>query len=235
MYWRLLGYINYVRKKGANVFFRKRKSLNPDVGPVISFTFDDFPISAASEGANILEKYGARATFYASMSNLDKPGFFRTCDLEELFCKGHEIGCHTFSHIDCWKENPLRLLEDVKMNQLALQAVIPQSRFTTFAYPYAHVPIIGKLIVGAKFNAARGGKGGINCEYVDANSLLAHTLFYNLNQKNLVELISNVASCKGWLIFIIHDVGEEPSTYGCTPAQLEMAVRLATQLKIRIL
>ena len=36
--------------------------------PLISFTFDDFPLSAATAGADILERYGARGTFYASGS-----------------------------------------------------------------------------------------------------------------------------------------------------------------------
>ncbi len=34
--------------------------------PVLSITFDDFPVSAAKEGARILESHGARGTYYAS-------------------------------------------------------------------------------------------------------------------------------------------------------------------------
>src|SRR5262249_53443030 len=34
--------------------------------PVVSFTFDDFPRSAALNGARILERQDARGTFYAA-------------------------------------------------------------------------------------------------------------------------------------------------------------------------
>ena len=34
--------------------------------PMVSFTFDDFPDSAASVGIPILDQYNARATFYVT-------------------------------------------------------------------------------------------------------------------------------------------------------------------------
>jgi peptidoglycan/xylan/chitin deacetylase (PgdA/CDA1 family) len=33
-------------------------------GPMVSFTFDDAPISASTRGAGMLEEYDARGTFY---------------------------------------------------------------------------------------------------------------------------------------------------------------------------
>jgi len=36
-------------------------------GGLVSFTFDDFPKSAALNGASILEKYQARRTFYGCL------------------------------------------------------------------------------------------------------------------------------------------------------------------------
>ena len=72
---------------------------------VISFTFDDFPASAAHIGAEIIERFGARATFYSSFSNsgLDSPSgnIASAADAVDLDARGHEIGCHTFSHMDC--------------------------------------------------------------------------------------------------------------------------------------
>ena len=35
-------------------------------GPIVSFTFDDAPPSAATNGAAILEEFGLRGTFYLS-------------------------------------------------------------------------------------------------------------------------------------------------------------------------
>src|ERR1700760_1259381 len=69
--------------------------------PMVSFTFDDIPKSAATTGAKILEDHNARGTFYVSGSlvgaieadwaAVDAP------DIVALHRNGHEIGCHTFS------------------------------------------------------------------------------------------------------------------------------------------
>jgi peptidoglycan/xylan/chitin deacetylase (PgdA/CDA1 family) len=70
--------------------------------PVVSFTFDDFPRSAALNGARILERHGARGTFYVAGSYCGKvvDGVVQYCaeDLSALSHGGHEIGCHTFNH-----------------------------------------------------------------------------------------------------------------------------------------
>jgi peptidoglycan/xylan/chitin deacetylase (PgdA/CDA1 family) len=34
--------------------------------PIVSFTFDDVPVSALANGATILEKHGVRGTFYVA-------------------------------------------------------------------------------------------------------------------------------------------------------------------------
>ena len=43
--------------------------------PVLSITFDDFPATAAEAGARVLERHGARGTYYAAsgMANADGP------------------------------------------------------------------------------------------------------------------------------------------------------------------
>src|SRR5688572_9165150 len=66
-------------------------------GGFVSFTFDDFPTSAAREGTSLVESVGARATFYASMS-ITKPD-----DVARVAERGHEVGCHTYSHLDCFR------------------------------------------------------------------------------------------------------------------------------------
>src|ERR1700728_1056766 len=70
--------------------------------PMVSFTFDDIPKSAATTGAGILEAHDVRGTFFISgglvgatsshWAAVDVP------DIIALHRRGHEIGCHTFSH-----------------------------------------------------------------------------------------------------------------------------------------
>jgi peptidoglycan/xylan/chitin deacetylase (PgdA/CDA1 family) len=48
--------------------FRAAPLRLPGNAPMVSFTFDDVPKSAATVGATILEEYGGRATFYVAGS-----------------------------------------------------------------------------------------------------------------------------------------------------------------------
>jgi hypothetical protein len=76
------------------------RKINPQ--PLVSFTFDDVPASACREGAAILEAHGVRATYYVCAGGR---GAASPCgrlasadDIAALASRGHEIGCHTYSH-----------------------------------------------------------------------------------------------------------------------------------------
>src|SRR6476620_7005116 len=74
----------------------------PVNAPMVSFTFDDAPDSAASHGAPMLEEHGGRGTFYLSGSQVNQwsghwLGLSHDAILR-LHRSGHEIGCHTYSH-----------------------------------------------------------------------------------------------------------------------------------------
>src|ERR1700760_4894159 len=70
--------------------------------PMVTFTFDDIPKSAATTGARILEDHGARGTFYVSGGLVGTASsnwaVAEARNLVDLHNRGHEIGCHTFSH-----------------------------------------------------------------------------------------------------------------------------------------
>jgi peptidoglycan/xylan/chitin deacetylase (PgdA/CDA1 family) len=71
-------------------------------GGVVSFTFDDFPKSALDVGGEILERYGARGTYYASLKlawSYNILGqIFDDDDIRAAHRAGHEIACHTYTH-----------------------------------------------------------------------------------------------------------------------------------------
>src|SRR5581483_11079707 len=74
-----------------------------NTAPLVSFTFDDVPASAYTSGARVLEQFGLRGTFYiaaGTCGTMDE--HWRVIDLDQvrsLYEAGHEIGCHTFSHV----------------------------------------------------------------------------------------------------------------------------------------
>jgi peptidoglycan/xylan/chitin deacetylase (PgdA/CDA1 family) len=70
--------------------------------PMVSFTFDDIPLSAATVGAPMLEGYGGRGTFYIAGGLVSQPNNgdngIDPDGIVKLRRSGHEIACHTFSH-----------------------------------------------------------------------------------------------------------------------------------------
>jgi peptidoglycan-N-acetylglucosamine deacetylase len=60
----------------------------------IALTFDDGPSEGTGELLDLLDRFGVRATFFMCGANVVRlPGV-----AQEVFCRGHEIGNHTYSH-----------------------------------------------------------------------------------------------------------------------------------------
>src|SRR5260370_938233 len=111
----------HLRTLGIAPLARKMRSLPQEIGllmcsrrvslawpgGVVSFTFDDFPKSALATGGAILERYGARGTFYASLKLAGAETIlgpmFDEEDIRAAHHAGHEIACHTFTHLDCYR------------------------------------------------------------------------------------------------------------------------------------
>jgi peptidoglycan/xylan/chitin deacetylase (PgdA/CDA1 family) len=207
-------------------------------GPVISFCFDDFPRTAYTAGGAILKSLGMCGTYYAALNLMNTTNElgdqFRQEDIDSLLADGHELGCHTFSHVSC-RTVSLRLFEsDVLKGRRAIRALTGCDA-GNFAYPHGHVSIRSKKKIGAHMSSCRGIYGGINDLVADLNLLRANSLYGDVDQRARFESLvsANVAS-RGWLIFYTHDVRRNPSAFGCTPALFDQTVALAAESGCRI-
>jgi peptidoglycan/xylan/chitin deacetylase (PgdA/CDA1 family) len=203
--------------------------------PYISFTFDDFPRSAFLEGGRILAAAGARGTYFVSMQLLDSQSrsgpIASRDDVKALLRDGHELGCHTFEHLDGRHATVAAFERSVVANGAALDGIVPGARFPVFAYPLDG-PVLGiKRAVGAHFVGCRGGGQTFNSGIIDLNLLNAYFLDWrNRGDLGAVrDVIERNAAARGWLIFATHDVAADPSMYGCDSEFFENVVRLAVQ------
>ena len=63
--------------------------------PMVSFTFDDVPKSAATVGAPMLEEYGGRATFYVAGSLVSQwSGLWAGIDADEIIGRVRQPDSH---------------------------------------------------------------------------------------------------------------------------------------------
>ncbi len=208
-------------------------------GPIVSFTFDDFPRSAYLVGAPILEAFGGRGTYYVTTGFLNTSDglgdLFRVEDLHELLERGHELGTQTFHHSSCRNVPLPEFQDDVHKGILELDHLV-ERHSDNFCYPFGHATLGTKRTLAPFLASARSIFPGINGPDVDLNLLRANSLYADMSRApHVKELIEQNVAQKGWLIFYTHDLRPNHSEYGCTPELFEFAVSSAAGSGSRIL
>jgi peptidoglycan/xylan/chitin deacetylase (PgdA/CDA1 family) len=190
-------------------------------------------------GGAILEKYGARGTYYASAGFLNTSNqlgeLLREEDLRALVEKGHELGTQTFHHKSCRSASLAAFRDEVQEGTKAVERLTGHNS-TNFAYPYGHVTLRVKKTLGPELTSSRSVIPGLNGPEIDLNLLRANPLYGDVDLSQRIEdlILQNVKE-KNWLIFYTHDVRPNPSEYGCTPELLEFAVSTAAKSGSKIL
>lgn len=191
--------------------------------PTLSITFDDAPLTAVRAGARILEAAGVRGSFYisAGLCGRDSPmGPYAGMDaVATLAAAGHEIGCHTFSHLDCGRSQADVITCDVGLNAATLSEydLSPQ----TFAYPYGEVSPVAKKTLSHRFRGLRTVRAGMIAGEADLASLPGVGLEGPGGEAAVKKWMDKAKAKNGWVIVYSHDVREEPSQWGCTPDALK--------------
>ncbi len=211
-----------LRRRYTRLAYRKPLRLQLD-RPMLTFSFDDVPATAALAGARTLEAAGLRGTFYicAGLEDGDGPmgRYGSSEDARRLAAAGHEVACHTYSHLDCGQAGQPTITADVDRNGIALAergAPAPVS----FAYPYGDVSFSAKRALGGRFKTLRTVQAGLVESGADANQLPAVGIEGQDGEARARDWMARAAHRKAWLILYTHDVADNPSAWGCTPGAL---------------
>jgi peptidoglycan/xylan/chitin deacetylase (PgdA/CDA1 family) len=191
-------------------------------------------------GAGILESFNVRATYYVAMGlmNTENAMGRQFChdDLHSLVERGHEVAIHGFDHISARKMSVESLVADVGRCESILQEWLPEGVSRNFAYPYGQATLAAKRQLGPRMASSRGAIAGLNGPEVDLNLLRANSLHGDIDHFGRIQqLILENTQRGSWLIFFSHDVADQPSLYGCTPALLRHAVQFAINGGARVL
>ena len=211
-----------------------------NAAPMVSFTFDDLPKSAATLGADILESYGARGTFYVSggLVGLDAR-FWATGnadDVVSLHRRGHEVGCHTFSHRRACDRDEGSLTAEIARNRTYLHSLDPTMPVETFAYPFGYGSYARKHQLKSEFRTCRSIMPGVNSGEVDLQFLRAMPLIdRQMSRERIDAAFGEAANTNGWLIFYSHDVADAPSLYGCSPDLMTYTLEAAARRNMPVL
>jgi len=200
---------------------------------IFSFTFDDVPISAATNGASILEEINATGTYYVALGMEDADGskdsnnrrFINDSEIHLLYKKGHDIGCHTYNHLNLKKSKTKNVVSDCDNNTRGLQHILGTTSIDHFAYPFGKVSPGAKRELGRKYKTLRTTAHGINAGKTDLThlrsvSLCSITFYKDSIQAAIHEAVNN----KAWLIFYTHDICENPSDWGTNTEDFKWVV-----------
>jgi peptidoglycan/xylan/chitin deacetylase (PgdA/CDA1 family) len=212
-----------LRRRLARVLTRRPATVALE-RPMVTFSFDDAPVSATTTGARILEERGWRGTYFVAAGLAETNGPMGTYgghdDTLRLHRTGHEIACHTFSHLDCGKADGPTVAADVERNQAALKALgLPRSQ--TFAYPYGDVSPAAKRALKGRYAVLRALHHGVITSGADLNQAPAVGIEGEDGEAVARRWLDEAARRKGWLVLFTHDVRDAPSPFGCTPQVLE--------------
>lgn len=197
--------------------------------PLASFTFDDVPDSACTNGAAILENHGVHGTFYIAGGICGSADtHWRLIERDQvraLHHRGHEIGCHTFSHVAVDRLDARAMDEECERNRSVLREICPDLEVTNFGYPFGRASLPRKLQLRERFDSCRGIYEGVNRGILDLAMLRVIELYdRTLTPDKLRRVLRETRDGNGWLVFYTHDVADKPSWIGCSPRLLRATI-----------
>ena len=188
----------------------------------VSVTFDDARFSQIDTGLPILDKYGVKATFYVSISSLEK----RLDAWKKAAANGHEIGNHSLTHPCSGNFSFARkkALENYTIDQMRYELEesniiierLLNVRPVSYAYPCGQ-KFVGRgqnlksyaPLVAEKFLSGRGWMDEWSNDPAFCD--MAQLMGVELDGKDFEQVkqwIDKTTANGGWLVFCGHDIGE---------------------------
>ena len=210
-----------------HVAIERRRLVN--AAPMVSFTFDDAATSAGLIGAERLEEFGGRGTYYIASGLVGRndcgyPLLGRD-SLRELHRRGHEIGLHGHAHRAAGAFSAQDFRDDLQRNRDWLESIDEGIRPANFAYPYGLASFARKRQLYGLVASSRSVAPGVIAGEFDPQFLRCVELAdQRLTPERLAAYLDAAVRATGWLIFCAHDIADPPTTYGCTPGLFQRAL-----------
>jgi peptidoglycan/xylan/chitin deacetylase (PgdA/CDA1 family) len=172
-------------------------------------TYDDGPSdSVTPKLLSLLRSHGAHATFF--MLGRSAKQFPSVAD--RVLQEGHEIGCHTDSHLNAWKTNPWRAIADIDAGYSALSTWVPSNG--TFRPPYGKITLPTYLAI-----RRRGASlGWWTIDSGDTHDRLPHP-----------QKVAETAVNDGGGIVLMHDLDHSPERNDFVLETTSVLLKLATR------
>lgn len=215
-----------LRRRLVRAWGRRPASGRP-ARPMVSFAFDDAPASALICGRAILERRGVKGTYFIAAGLAGAAGHMgRYGSRDEITAAasaGHEIACHTYSHLDCGRASATEIAADLDKNrrQLADWGIKAPA---SFAYPYGDVGAPAKRTVSERYRLARALHPGLIGRGADLNQAPAVGIEGADGEAVARRWLKRLHDRGGWLILFTHGVEPEPTEFSAGAGALTRLV-----------
>lgn len=196
--------------------------------PMVTFAFDDTPASAVRRGAPILEARGVRGAYYFCAGLAGQHGHMGQYSTREDMVRvaeaGHEVGCHTYSHLDCGQASGALVADELELNAAILSDWGVADRLETFAFPYGDVGFPAKAEAAQRFTLSRALHHGLIEPGADLNQAPAIGIEGEHGEETARHWLAKAAERKAWLVLFTHGVEDGVTGFGASADALARLV-----------
>jgi peptidoglycan/xylan/chitin deacetylase (PgdA/CDA1 family) len=210
-----------------------------DDGAGLLLSYDDDYRASWEDHYDLLDRYGARVTFFVQGSVSHEGGGELAAFCKEALRRGHDVGFHTVHHLNLTKVSRNAFhWETVSAAEEFAGAGIP---LAAFAYPYglsepwmheALLPFFGTIRgYGVKFRLY--GAGEIRPGYIVSTAI--DNIIYKRDDDFEREIALMLLAAKfigGIVPLTTHDISDD-ADWGIKPRRLEYLLETARDLKLR--
>ncbi len=162
--------------------------------------------------------------------------FYDDGDLRAVAAAGHEIACHGFGHQPTPGLSSEALTEDAARNAEFLKPFLNGGAAESYAFPYGLASPRTKRFYASRFTNVRGVHPRLNSGRADLALLNAVSIEKRCwDSAAVARLITRARHDRAWIIFYTHDISDDPSPYGSTPAMLSETLERLAEARIEIL
>jgi peptidoglycan/xylan/chitin deacetylase (PgdA/CDA1 family) len=230
---------------------------NPAPSPLVSFTFDDGALSALTQAAPTLKKYGLTGTNYVITNCVGKTTVPNTCRagtdvpymtwdqiLQLKNTYGWEIGSHTVSHQCLVSAGGDCQATKLTAAQVTAELANSKSAFaahgittTAFAPPYGDYDMSAVAQVAKYYSSMRGFADTGNNPWPLGDYLLRDVPVQEVTTPvaTLKAKVDEAIANKTWVVFTFHDIrptpSKNPDDYQYGTAELD---QLAAYVKTKV-
>lgn len=176
----------------------------------ITYTFDDNCPNQYTKAVPMFDALDFKGTFYTVT---DWSPQWNT--LEQMAEKGHEIGSHCVTHTSLYGLRASKEMPELRDSKDAINAHVPSQQCITMSYPYCAV---GDTALCAQYYiSARGCQGYVEGktpgDMLNVSSIICGTEGSVETVAHFKEKINSAVNAKGWCVFLIHGIDDDPGGY----------------------